>query len=263
MKQIRVALSGSGFKFPVHVGALIAIRDAGYIPIEYAGTSGGSIIAVLAASGMPLDYMKELSLRNDWGGMMSMSLWSMLRGRGYCDGEILLAWLTEHTGGKKFSELPVRLTIMSSDINTASPFEWSPEATPDKPVALAARASASIPFIYVPVEHDGIRSVDGGVQNNLPVLRLTQDAVLKIGIDLVDKEKVMNSWNPVDVAGRLVTMMLESAESTQALLGQHTGAKIAYVETGFASSLDRNMPLEVRKQLFQAGYDETMKLLLE
>ena len=261
MKKIRVALSGSGFKFPVHVGALIAIRDAGYQPIEYAGTSGGSIIAALAACGLELDRMKELTMGNDWSGMMSLSLGSVLRGRGYCDGNVLLGWLNEYTYHRTFSQLPVALTIMSSDINTASPFKWSNVDTPDAPVALAARASASIPFIYVPVEHNSTRSVDGGVQNNLPVLKLVQDDVLRVGIDLVSKETPMTSWSPFAVAGRLVGMMLDAAESTQALFGQHSGAQIAYIETGFASGLDRNMPLELRQKLFQAGYAETMRLL--
>jgi NTE family protein len=261
MKPIRVALSGSGFKFPVHVGALTAIRDAGYTPIEYAGTSGGSIVAALAACGMLLEDMKDMTLENDWNSMLSLSWGSLMRLRGYCDGNTLLDWLDEHTKSKTFSELPVWLTIMSSDVVNAVPFEWSPKTTPDKLVALAARASASIPFIYTPVEHDSVKSVDGGVVNNLPVMRLIQDAVLRVGIDLVSKETPMYSSSPLDIAAQLVNMMLDSAESTQALFGQHSGAQIAYIETGFASGLDRNMSLALRQRLFQAGYDETMKLL--
>ena len=76
-KPIRVALSGSGFKFPAHVGALHAIRDAGYEVIEIAGTSGGSIVASLAAVGMDLDIMKALTLTRDWADMLTFSPWSL------------------------------------------------------------------------------------------------------------------------------------------------------------------------------------------
>lgn len=60
MKPIRVALSGSGFRLGAHIGALQAIEDAGYTVIELAGTSGGSIVASLYASGVPLDVMRQM-----------------------------------------------------------------------------------------------------------------------------------------------------------------------------------------------------------
>ena len=259
-KDIRVALSGSGFKFPVHVGALLAIRDAGYTPIEYAGTSGGSIIASLAASGMSLEMMKALALTNDWSSMLTASWMSMLTGKGYCDGQYLYDWIESNTSNKKFKDC-VPLVIMSSDITNAKPFRWSKDTTPDSPVALAARASASIPFVYVPVQHNGVYSVDGGVENNLPVLQLIQDTVPRIGIDLVSKDSTLTSMSPAKVGARLLNMMLGAAESTQALFSMHTGAQIAYIETGYASGLDRNMDRDTRTKLFNDGYKGTSDIL--
>jgi NTE family protein len=269
MKPIRVALSGSGFRFPVHVGALMAIRDAGYEPVEYAGTSGGSIIAALAACGMDLEVTKKLTLTNDWSSMLSLSFLSLITGKGYCDGETLLTWLTANTKGKTFEQLPVGLTIMSSDLTNAQPFMWSKASTPEQPVALAARASASIPFIYSPVKHKGtgifgdVYSVDGGVENNLPVMRLVEDEVPRIGIDLTSKDTPLTDMSLLKVSGRMLSMMLGAAESTQALLGLHTGAHIAYIESGYASSLDRNLSIDVRKRLFTDGYNGTLTVLKE
>ena len=260
-KLIRVAFSGSGFKFPVHVGALLAIRDTGFAPVEYAGTSGGSIIAALAASGMPLDDMKKLALTNDWSKMLTASWLSMLTGKGYCDGSYMLDWLTQNTKGMKFRDLPVDLVIMSSDITNAKPFRWAKDTTPDALVALAARASASIPFVYTPVQHNGVYSVDGGVENNLPVMQLVQDYIPRIGIDLVSKDATLTDMSPAAVGARLLNMMLGAAESTQALLSLHTGSQIAYVETGYASGLDRNMDAATRAKLFNDGYYGTTDIL--
>jgi NTE family protein len=266
-KPIRVALSGSGFRFPAHVGALMAIRDAGYTPVEYAGTSGGSIIAALAASGMDLDTMKNITMNNDWSMMLSMSFMSLIKGNGYCDGQILLDWITENTKGVTFEKLPTSLVIMSSDITNAVPFKWSKETTPEATIALAARASASIPFVYTPVKHQGagiigdVYSVDGGVENNLPVMKLVQDAIPRIGIDLTSKETAMTTMNPLTIGERLLSMMLGAAESTQALFGQYSGAQIAYVESGYASSLDRNMSLETRRRLLADGHETTLQAL--
>ena len=48
-KAIQVALSGSGFLLPVHLGALQAIEAAGYHISALSGTSGGAIVAALYA----------------------------------------------------------------------------------------------------------------------------------------------------------------------------------------------------------------------
>ncbi len=260
-KPIRVALSGSGFRFPAHVGALMAIAAKGYTPIEYAGTSGGSIIAALAASGMDLDEMKYLTLNHDWNDMLTLSLGSLLTGKGYCDGSNMLKWMMQETKGMTFAQLPVDLTVMSSDSTFARPFKWSKSTTPNQTVALATRASASIPFVYTPVYHNGIYSVDGGVENNLPVMKLVIDSVPRIGIDLVSRETKLESTSPLAMASRILSMMLGAAESTQAMFGQYSGAHIAYIETEYASSLDRNMSTDIRKRLLQDGYEEMLNTL--
>jgi predicted acylesterase/phospholipase RssA len=99
-KPIRVALSGSGFRLGAHLGALQAIADAGYEVIELAGTSGGSIVASLYASGMPLDVLKELCMTLDWSPMMSFSPWALLTKQSFCSGNALLQFLEKLTGDR-------------------------------------------------------------------------------------------------------------------------------------------------------------------
>ncbi len=165
---IRVAFSGSGFKVPAHVGALQAIADAGFTPVELAGTSGGSICAALAACGMSLSDMKTLALTHDWSNMMSFSPLSVLRMKGFCDGRNLLAWMREHTGGKTFAGTGIELKAVASNVANEGAFEFSRTATPDVPVALAVRSSTSIPFVFEPVTIGGALLADGGMVNNIP-----------------------------------------------------------------------------------------------
>lgn len=268
MKPLRVALSGSGFKFPAHVGALLAIRDAGYTPVEIAGTSGGSIVATLAACGMPLDAMRDLTLSHDWSGMLSFSPWSLLTNLGYCSGNTLLDWITENTGGKTFADLDIDLIVMASNVATEQPFEFSRAATPDVPVALAARASASIPFVYAPVTMTNMADtpvmlMDGGMVNNIPVDKLTIDALPRIGIQLVAKQSPLGAGTHsiFDIAPRVIDLILSANENTHVELDEQDGAKFAFVETGYASGLDRNMPSAIRTRLMQDGYEATRKML--
>lgn len=264
MKPLRVALSGSGFKFPAHVGALHAIADAGFTPVEYAGTSGGSIVAAMAACGLTLDWMRSLTMTRDWSDMLTPSPLAWLSGlRGYCDGAALLAWLNEQTKGKTFADLEVDLTIMSSALNSGRPFRWSREDTLNAPVALAARASASIPVVYAPVEYLGVTHEDGGLANNIPVMKLKQDEVPRLGVELQAKTAVLPAGRIgfVDLRMRELELLLSVAESTQVLMGLASGATFSYVETGYASGLDRSMAVDVRQRLFDDGYAATKAAL--
>lgn len=257
MRPLRVALSGSGFKFPAHVGALLAIRDAGFAPIEYAGTSGGSIVATLAACGMALEKMRELTLSRDWSDMLSFSIWSMFTNLGYCSGNTLKEWLEENTGGKTFADIDVDLVVMASDVANQATFEFSRSTTPYAPVALAARASAAIPFVYSPIQLEGAMLMDGGMVNNIPVDRLAIDEVPRIGIQLVSKATPLAAgrYSILDIAPRVIDLMMSSNENTHVDLGAAAGAKVSFVETGYASSLDRNMSSEIRARLMKDGYD--------
>lgn len=256
MKPIRIALSGSGFKFPAHVGALLAVRDAGYTPIEYAGTSGGSIVATLAASGMSVEDMKLLTLSRDWSSMLSFSPWALLTQLGYCSGSTLLDWLCTQTSRKTFAQLPVGLTVMASDIAQESGFVFSKTHTPDTAVALAARASSAIPFVFAPVKLPDVLLMDGGMVNNIPVDVLIKDDVPRLGVQLVSKTSPLGvgRYGLLDLAPRVLELMLSANENIHIDLDEHDGAHFAFVETGYANGLDRNMNMATRERLLNDGY---------
>lgn len=262
MKPIHVALSGSGFKFPAHVGALLAIRDAGYEIKEIAGTSGGSIIACLVASGMDLDTMKALTLETDWSNMLTFSPLSIFK-EGYCDGAHLLSWIEKHTDHKTFADLAINLVIMASNITLETEFEFNRETSPDTKIAFAARASASIPFVYAHVEHNDYTLMDGGMCNNIAVDKLTHvDGVQKLGIQLVSKLAPDYCDNAFTDIEHIVNLILVANEHSHVELGKSKGCQVVFVETGYANSLDRNMDLSIREKLLKDGYDSTAAILL-
>jgi NTE family protein len=262
MKQFRIALSGSGFKFPAHGGALAAIYASGGEIIELAGTSGGSIIAALHACGMSRADMVDLTMSRDWSDMMGFSPLALLR-LGYCNGKNMLSFLTSATAGKTFGDLSIGLTIMTTDVTNGCPFEFSKANTPDAPVALAARASASIPFVYQPVEYKGRLLMDGGCLNNVPLDKLTIDAVPRIGVHLVSREKPLSPGvhTIFDIAPRIIGMILDANDHAHTEIGELEGAKAAFVETGYASGMDRNMPQDIRHRLFADGFAGVKSLM--
>lgn len=263
MKPIRIALSGSGYKFPAHVGALLALRDAGYRPVEYAGTSGGSIIATLAAAGMDLDLMRDLTLKQDWSMMLKwnpLALWS----GGFCNGETLYSWIDRMVGKKTFADLTTNLTVVASDVVSEEPFIFSRQKTPEAPIAKAARASASIPVVYTPVTYGSSLLMDGGMEDNIPADLLVADSVPRLGVQLVSKASPFSAGEKKlsHLVPRLLDLILTSLENAHVTIAHQSGANFAFVETGFAGGLDCNMPADIRHRLMDSGYQTTKTALL-
>jgi NTE family protein len=262
-KPIRVALSGSGFRLGAHLGALQAIEDAGYEVVEIAGTSGGSIVASLYASGMTLDGLRQLCMTLNWAPYMTFSPWAILTRQVLCTGNALLDFLTRQTAGKRFSDLAIDLKCIASDLVTESEFQFSRHNTPDMSIALAARASASIPIVFAPVEYGAGVYQDGGMCDNIPVSDLTIDAIPRIGIYLQSNDPPLlpNKRSIIDLAPRMIDLLLASNEAAHVHLDTKNGALIVPVETAYASSFDRNMTLAIRQRLFNDGYAATKTAL--
>ena len=72
--KLGVALSGGGARGFAHVGALMAIEEAGLKPDIIAGVSAGSVVAVLYASGMPLPEIATLFDNKGFSDFVNMSM---------------------------------------------------------------------------------------------------------------------------------------------------------------------------------------------
>jgi NTE family protein len=263
MKSIRVALSGSGAKALAHVGALAAIEDAGFQIVELAGTSGGALCSALYASGMSAGAMRSLIMEMDWAPLMAISPWSILSGKGYCSGNALLKFMTEQTAGKTFADLDIDLTIMASDVSSEVPYRFDRHLTPGIPVALAGRASASIPIVFAPVLMESAVLMDGGLVVNLPVDLLTVDSIPRLGVELTSQcEPFKPGHRGLNkIVPHLIDLMIQSTEDAHIELGKLKGAQVVQVDTSFASPLDRKMLLATRERLYENGYQATSQAL--
>ena len=94
---------------------------------------------------------------------------------GLMRGQRLLAYFEQHFGQQSFADLHLPLALVAVDLNTRQEIVLR-----DGPVTLALRATTAIPGVFMPVETNGWRLVDGGVLNNLPV-----DVVREMGAEVV------------------------------------------------------------------------------
>ena len=241
--KIGVALAGGGARGFAHLGALKVLKELG-IPIDYiAGTSMGSIVAGLYASGYSVEEMEQIMGQLNWEGFFSDSpprdLWSYqakrqsskyLFGLGFTkDGlsmpqgltsgqkiSTLFSFLTMHVSDvPDFDHLPTPYRAVATDIVTGEEVVLDHGALSD-----AMRASMAVPGVFTPVEIDGRLLVDGGVVNNFPVdVAFAMGADIVIGIDVsspLAEKKSLN--NPFAILNQMVGLQIVNKTKRQAEL---------------------------------------------
>jgi len=202
--KIGVALEGGGALGLAHIGVLRWFEEH-HIPVDYvAGTSMGGLVGGFYATGMSPDEMKKLIEGLDWRKILGdrtpyedLSFRRKEDQRAYPNSLIfglrhgfsLPPGLTAgHQIGllidrvalpyyklESFDSLPVPFRCVASDLITGKPYIFK-----DGSLAVALRASMSIPGAFSPVNEGPSVFVDGGLLNNLPT-----DVVRKMGADIV------------------------------------------------------------------------------
>ena len=233
--KIGLVLSGGGARGAAHVGVLRVLEEM-RIPIDYvAGTSMGSIVGGSYATGMPIaDMEKELARirtvglftdtppRRDipvrrkqedrqifFGPELGFNKWAIQLPKGAISGialEAELRKLVPLKGPRNFDELPIPYRAVATDIVTGLPHVFD-----NGEVAVAMRASMSIPGAVSPAEIGGNIYVDGGLVNNLPVdvaRKMGADVVIAVnlGTPLMKRDEITSI---VGVVGQMINILTE------------------------------------------------------
>ncbi len=209
--SIGLALSGGGAKGLAHIGVIEALNDYG-IKIDYiAGTSSGSIIAALYASGYnPNEMLQLVNMYKDKIIDLDKSMGFKILGslfrkkisiRGFIKGdsiEKILQDVLKQKDIQDIADVKLPLAIPAVDLDTGEiAYFWNKQdrstltdddtSYDDEPsyyvkgaLASIIRASCSVPGIFVPKKIGEDYYIDGGVRVNTPV-----EVLKKMGADKV------------------------------------------------------------------------------
>ncbi|MDD2347905.1 MAG: patatin-like phospholipase family protein, partial [Kiritimatiellae bacterium] len=105
-RMIGVALGSGGARGWAHVGVLSRLRELG-VPIHcVAGTSIGSIVGTVYATGR-LDTLHELATQLDWRHAARLFLEVNLPRSGLLSGKNIMSLLKDIIPARQFSDLPL------------------------------------------------------------------------------------------------------------------------------------------------------------
>jgi len=111
--RIGLALGGGAARGFAHIGVIQVLEENGIKVDLVAGTSAGSLVASLYASGKGGREMQQLAESMDEGAITD---WSFPL-RGLIRGEALARYIREKTGGKAIEQMTLPLGIVATDLS--------------------------------------------------------------------------------------------------------------------------------------------------
>ncbi len=219
--KVGLVLSGGGAKGLAHIGVIKVLEEAGIKPDYIAGTSMGSIIGGLYASGYTPAELDSIVRAVDWSVVLSdnVPLTDVVPiekndyNRFQLEFDITKNGLKIPSGvvrGQRISELLSKLTWNVSDIENfddlpipfrcvaADLISGKTHVFDSGDLMIAMRASMAIPTVFTPVEIDSMYLVDGGVLDNFPVktaINMGADIIIGVNVGFKDypKKEDLNS----------------------------------------------------------------------
>ena len=157
---VALALGGGASKGFAHIGIIKVLKENN-IPVKVVtGTSAGSIVGSLYASGMSPDRLEleaEILGKTD---LVDLTLSSS----GFIKGEKLQNYINYKVGNRPIQQFPIKFAAVATDFESGKAVAFNRGN-----VGQAVRASASIPNVFQPTVIGGRRYVDGGLSQPVPV----------------------------------------------------------------------------------------------
>ncbi len=233
--KVVLVLSGGGARGSAHIG-VIKMLEAYHVPVDFVvGTSMGSIIGGLYASGWSIDEIEQRITTIDWGGVFVDKLPRQtqtfrrksddarflvpikMRFKGFKpylppaviggqNLQLLFQGLEiEATGERDFDKFPIPYRAIATDLSNGAAVIIGKGS-----LATAMRASMSVPGVFPPVELDGKPLSDGGLAANFPIqIARSLGADVIIGVDittpLLAKEELGNLLTRLNQMSGLLT----------------------------------------------------------
>jgi NTE family protein len=176
--RIGLALGGGAVRGFAHVGVIAALEEAGIKPDLVVGTSAGSLVAAIYASGKNAAQLQQAALAMEEADITDWTL--PFFGRGMLRGEALARYMNTQVNNKLIESMTIPLGIVATDLRTGQGALFRQGDT-----GTAVRASSAVPSVFNPVKIGAAEYVDGGLVSPVPVKYARQmGAELIIAVDI-------------------------------------------------------------------------------
>ncbi len=157
--KIALVLGGGAARGFAHIGVIKALEAQGIVPDIVVGTSAGSVVGALYASGMSGFELQNVALKMEEDMVADWTL----PNRGVLKGEALQDFINQKVKNLTIQKLPKPLGVVATDLQSGELALFRRGDT-----GIAVRASSAVPGVFQPVEISGRDYVDGGLTSPVP-----------------------------------------------------------------------------------------------
>ncbi|GHD75848.1 esterase [Vogesella fluminis] len=201
--KIALALGGGAAKGFAHVGVIRVLEQNGIVPDIITGTSAGSIVGAIYASGVDGEALRYRALRINESDLRDFTFSTS----GFLKGEKLAALVNQQVDGKKIEQLSRRFGAVVTDLDSGARVVLKSGDT-----GTAVRASAAIPNVFQPVTINGRRYVDGGLTSPVPVIAAREmGADIVIAVDISAKPSGKSALGFLSLLDQSLNIMSQAA----------------------------------------------------
>lgn len=162
--KIGLALGGGAARGFAHIGVIKALEAQGIYPEIVVGTSAGSVVGALYASGNNGFALQKIAMNMDEAEISDWAMPLFGKTSGVLKGEALQNYVNKAVKNVPMEKFPIRFGAVATDLNSGQPILFQ-RGNPGQ----AVRASSSVPSVFQPVKIGTRSYVDGGLVAPVPV----------------------------------------------------------------------------------------------
>jgi NTE family protein len=189
-----------------HVGVIKALESQGIRPDIVVGSSAGSVIAALLASGASGNDLNRLALNLDEATIADWGLPFAGRFGGLIKGDALQNMVNREVQNKPIEQMRIPLGIVATELQSGKGVLFRTGNT-----GQAVRASCSIPGVFQPTIIGGKEYVDGGLVAPVPVSYARQmGATIVIAVNISSEPVHQDASGTFGVLQQTISIMQRS-----------------------------------------------------
>ena len=168
---IALVLGSGGARGYAHIGVIEVLEQHGIKPDLIVGTSAGSIVGSIYASGKSAEQLRQIALDMKVGDVRDFKIGM----KGFFDGQKVEDYVNKQTDKIPLEKMKIPMYVVATELQNGEKTIFNYGNT-----GQAVRASVSIPSMFIPTKIKGKEYVDGGLVSPVPV-----DIAKELGADIV------------------------------------------------------------------------------
>ena len=168
---VALVLGSGGARGYAHIGVLEVLEELGVQPDLIVGTSAGSIVGSIYASGKTSQQLRQIALEMKPSDVRDIKIDL----KGFFEGKKVQDYVNKQVENTALQHLKIPMYVVATELQQGKRVVFNYGNT-----GQAVRASVSIPSMFIPTKISGNEYVDGGLVSPVPV-----DVARELGADIV------------------------------------------------------------------------------